>query len=156
MIYVFDTSAFSALFKNYYRDQFPTLWTYFDDLVDEGNLISTREAGRELKVFNNVALQAWYKNNKDIFHTPTPEEGLVVSKIYQVPHFQQNIERKKLYKGGFNADPFLIAKAFVIDGTVVTVEKFKTNATKIPNICMKFDVKCMSLEEFMKAENWKF
>ena len=156
MTYVFDTSAFSALFKNYYRDQFPTLWTLFDDLVDNGDLISTREAGRELAGFNNPDLQSWYKTNKDIFHTPTPAEGMVVSKIYQVPHFQQNIERKKLYKGGLNADPFLIAKASVIGGTVVTVEKYKENATKIPNICKHFKVDCMSLEEFMKAESWTF
>ena len=48
MVYVFDTSALSALFKNFYPDIFTSLWELFDELVDDGNLISTREAGREI------------------------------------------------------------------------------------------------------------
>jgi hypothetical protein len=33
----------------------------------------------------------------------------------------------------FNADPFVIARAFVENRTVVTMEKLKANAAKIPN-----------------------
>jgi hypothetical protein len=43
-----------------------------------------------------------------------------VTKIFAVKHFQHNIEQKKLYKGGYNADAFVVAKAAVIEGTVVT------------------------------------
>lgn len=156
MVYVFDTSALSALFKNFYPDIFTSLWELFDELVDDGNLISTREAGREIMDSSIDSLLDWHKDNKDIFHTPTAAEGLFVAEIYKVPHFQQNIEKRKLLNGGKNADPFIIAKASVIQGTVVTTEKFKPNATKIPNICKKFDVNCMSLEEFMAKEGWKF
>jgi hypothetical protein len=35
-------------------------------------------------------------------------------------------------------------------------EKFKANAAKIPNICRHFGIRCLTLEEFMEAENWRF
>jgi hypothetical protein len=36
------------------------------------------------------------------------------------------------------------------------MEKLKPNAAKIPNICKHFGVPCMTLEEFMGAEDWQF
>lgn len=156
MIYVFDNSPLSALFKNFYQKRFPTLWKHFDSLVADGRLLSTREALREIEDSSIDLLRDWCKSNKHIFTMPTAEEGGFVAKIFAVPHFRQNIEQKKLYKGGRNADPFVIAKAAVIKGTVVTMELEKPNSAKIPNICKHFDVPCKTLEEFMEAEDWKF
>lgn len=156
MIYVFDTSAFSVLFRNYYRDRFPSLWALFDELVDDERLISTREAGHEVSDSGLIPMLEWYNDNKQLFHTPNADEGLFIAQIYRVAHFQQNIEHRKILNGGRNADPFLIAKASVVNGTVVTSEKYKENATKIPNICKHFQVNCMSLEQFMAEENWTF
>ncbi len=76
--------------------------------------------------------------------------------IYAVNHFQQNIEQQKLLKGGRNADPFVIARAMVEQCAVVTMEVFKPNSAKIPNICRHFGIPCLSLEEFMEAEHWEF
>ena len=130
MIFVFDNSPLSTLFRNFYRSRFPSLWEKVDAIVDEGRLVSTRE------VLN--------------------EEGLFVAQIFSIRHFQQNIEQKKLYKGGYNADPFVVAKAAIIRGTVVTMEEHAPNAAKIPNICERFDIPCLSLEKFMEAESWEF
>jgi hypothetical protein len=47
--YVFDNSPLSALFRNYYRKSFPTLWQRFDQLVADGRLVSTREVFREIE-----------------------------------------------------------------------------------------------------------
>lgn len=156
MIYVFDNSPLSVLFKNYYRRVFRTLWEGFDALVDEGKIQSTREVLREIEDGPIDALQKWCDQNKKIFPAPTAAEAAFVARIYGVAHFQQNIETKKLLKGGKNADPFVIARAAVNGGTVVTMELFKDNAAKIPNICQHFAVPCMTLEEFMTAEGWNF
>ena len=43
MKYVFDTSPFISLFKNFYPSTFVTLWKKFDALIDEGEIVSTRE-----------------------------------------------------------------------------------------------------------------
>jgi hypothetical protein len=156
MIYVFDNSPLSTLFRNFYRRRFPTLWQQFDDLVDSGQIVSTREVAREIEDGAVESLRDWAAQNKALFTTPTAEEGAFVAQIYAVPHFQQNIEQQKLYKGGRIADPFVIAKAAVAGNTVVTMEQLKPNAVKIPNICNHFGIGCLSLEDFMEAEGWEF
>jgi len=155
-MYVFDNSPLSTLFRNYYRKRFPSLWRNFDTLVADGKMVSVREAYREIEDSNLAGLREWARENEELFPVPTANEGAFVAKIYAVPHFQQNIEQQKLLKGGRNADPFVIAKASVEDRTVVTMELFKENAAKIPNICDHFDIPCMTLEEFMEAEGWEF
>ena len=156
MIFVFDNSPLSTLFRNFYRSRFPSLWEKVDAIVDEGRLVSTREVLNEINDSSIIALRDWAKDHGDIFTTPTAEEGLFVAQIFSIRHFQQNIEQKKLYKGGYNADPFVVAKAAVIKGTVVTMEEHAPNAAKIPNICERFDIPCLSLEKFMEAESWEF
>jgi len=156
VIYVFDTSPLSTLFKNYYRKRFPTLWGHFDSIVEEGRIASTREVLREIEDGPVETLREWAKYQQDLFPAPTAQEGAFVAQIYAVHHFQQNIEQQKLLKGGRNADPFVIARAMADQRTVVTMELLKPNGAKIPNICQHFDVPCMGLERFMEEEGWEF
>ena len=156
MTYVFDTNAFSHLFHSYYRSRFPTLWANFDDLIADGLITSTREVAREIKDDRVKALRDWAKEQKELFPTPTAAEAQFVVGIFAVPHFQQIIEKKKLLKGGKNADPFVIARAAVLQAAVVTMESDSPNAARIPNICRHFKIECMSLEDFMENEDWKF
>lgn len=156
MSYVFDNSPLSTLFRNYYRARFPTLWQRFDRLVDDGQIVSTREALREIKDGSLESLREWAMQNETLFTMPTASEGGAAAKIYAVRHFQQNIEQQKILKGGKNADAFVIARAMIQGTTVVTMEALKPNGAKIPNICAHFGVRCLSLEEFMEAEGWQF
>ena len=156
MTYVFDNSPLSALFRNYYRHRFPSLWRRFDDLVINGDFVSTREVRRELEDGPDESLREWVAQNRELFTIPSAEEGVFVARIYAVQHFQQNIERQKMLRGGNNADPFVIAKAALTEGTVVTMEQLRPNAAKIPNICDHFNIPCMTLEEFMESEGWEF
>lgn len=156
MTYVFDNSPLSALFRNYYRRRFPSLWRRFDDLVVDGDIVSTREVLREIEDGPDESLREWATQNGELFTIPNAEEGAFVARIYAVPHFQQNIERQKMLKGGRNADAFIIAKAALTEGTVVTMERLRENAVKIPNICDHFGIPCMTLEDFMESEGWEF
>ncbi|HEX8262860.1 MAG TPA: DUF4411 family protein [Allosphingosinicella sp.] len=155
-MYVFDNSPISVLFRNYYRRRFPTLWDRFDALVADGRIVSTREVYREAVDSSFENLRDWVTAHQSVFHVPTAAEGSFVGRIYAVRHFQQNIEQKKLLKGGRNADPFVIAKAATEGRCVVTMEQFKENGAKIPNICAHFGVDCLSLERFMEREGWEF
>tara|TARA_R110000868_G_scaffold49503_10_gene159622 strand:- start:2388 stop:2858 length:471 start_codon:yes stop_codon:yes gene_type:complete len=156
MSYAFDTSALSALHRNYYRRRFPTLWEHFDNLVANAEIVSTREVLREIEDSPLENLREWSVNNKELFAIPSAAEGAFVSEIYRVEHFQQNIEKQKLLKGGKNADPFIIARAQVSEHAVVTMELFKAGASKIPNICRHFEIPCLTLEGFMEKEEWQF
>jgi len=156
MSYAFDNSPISTLFRNYYRGVFKTLWHSFDKLIADGKIVSTREVRRELEVYNNANLQKWLKDNPDLFPAPTAEEAAFVVRIFAVRHFQNNIEGKKLLRGGLLADPFIIARAAVTGATVVTIETLKPGAADIPNICHHFKISCISLEQFMEQEGWSF
>lgn len=156
MSYCFDNSPLSVLFKNYYRARFPSLWAKFDQLTEGGDILSTREVLREINDGGPESLQEWAGKNGDIFATPTSAEASFVAEIFAVPHFQQNIEQRKLLRGGKNADPFVIARARIVECPVVTMERLVPNAARIPNICEHFGIQCLSLEEFMAAEGWTF
>jgi hypothetical protein len=151
-----DTNAFSQLFHSFYRERFPSLWEKFDELVANGAITSTREVYREIEGDRAESLREWAKLHKEVFPTPTAKEARLVAKIFTVKHFQQVIEQKKLLKGGNNADPFVVARAESIEGTVVTMEREPKNGARIPNICRRFKIPWVSLEGFMEHEGWRF
>ncbi len=153
---VFDTNAFCQLFDSYYRNRFPTLWERFGGLVANDRITSTREIRREIGNHRVSTLRDWASENIGMFPIPNADEAHVVNRIFRELHFQQVIERRKLQKGGLNADPFIVARAYVLEGTVVTMESNPPNGARIPNICDHFEVGCLSLEGFMEAENWTF
>jgi len=155
-MYVLDTNVISALHKNYYRSRFVSLWKQFDALVADGRITSAREAYHELHDGVVGADTAWAKANSKLFATPDAKEAAFVAAIYAVPHFQANIEKQKLIKGGRNADAFIIARAFSVGGMVVTMERGKPNAVKIPNICEHFRIPVLDLEGLMEREGWVF
>lgn len=154
-MYVIDTSVISALHRNYYRKSFPSLWKRFDAMVANRQFTSTREVRRELED-GSAAPLAWARENEHLFPTPTTDEAEVVVAIYAIKRFQANIQQQKLFKGGRNADPFLIARASCCQGTVLTMEQMRPNAARIPNICEHFKIPCVDLQRFMEAEGWMF
>ena len=156
MRYVFDSDSLINLFMHYYPRRFPTLWEQFDALVSVGELISVRE------VFNEIgsrkdSLGTWAKKQKNIlFLETTFEEFKFVAEIFQVRHFQAMIRKQERLKGKPVADPFVIARAKILNACVVTQEKKTENASKIPNVCDHFGIPCINLEGFMEKENWTF
>lgn len=155
MIYVFDSDALIDLFKHFYLHRFPSLWERFDQLVKDEIIISVRE------VYNEIGgrgdrLSQWSKEKQNIFQQSSPEELAFVTEIFKVRHFQSLIREKERLQGKPVADPFVIARAKILDGCVITQENKKPNAAKIPNVCEHFSIDCANLEGFMERENWTF
>lgn len=156
MTYVMDTGPLIIMLGSYYEDRFPTLWQHFDDMRKAGTLVSVREVFFELEGRTD-RISNWVKDNKSFFESPSADEMQLVADIFKVRHFQSLIKEQAQLQGKPTADPFVIAKAGCIDGgCVVTEEKRRPNAAKIPNVCDHFDIDHMSLEEFMEKENWTF
>lgn len=156
MIYVFDSGPLIWMFRYYYPQRFPSLWEQFDELVDSRRVISVKEVARELEGQEDL-LATWVKDNGNVFQLPSASELSLVSAIFQVPHFQGLIRKQERLQGKAVADPFVIAKAGSIDsGCVVTTEKYKKNASKVPNVCEHFEIPYMNLEKFMEQEGWTF
>jgi len=157
MIYVFDSSPLIVLFRHYYPDRFLTLWERFNGMILEEKIISCREVANEItKYGNSDRLSEWVKNNRTIFQQPNIEELHFVKKIFQTNHFQTLIRQKERLQGKPVADPFIIARAKLKNGTLITQERWKENAAQMPNVCEKYDIPCIDLEQFMEIENWTF
>ena len=158
MIYVFDTSSLSKL-KHFFPDVFKSVWMGLDALVQSGELISTREVWNEIERGDvDAHTNQWLKDRKHIFTTPTADELRFVAQIFHTPHFQALIGEKQRLMGTPVADPFIIACAKIRKGTVVTEERLKPNAAKIPNVCQhaSVSVPCIDLETFMQKQGWSF
>lgn len=156
MKYVFDSGPLIDLFRHYYPSRFPTLWEKFHAFVLGEEFISVREVYNELNSRKDM-LTSWAKKDKDkSFSQPTIEEFQFVREIFQVPHFQAMIRKKERLLGRPVADPFVIARAKVLNCQVVTTEIFRENSAKIPNVCKYFSVQCTNLEGFMEQEGWTF
>lgn len=156
MIYVFDTNSLSVL-KNFYPENFPSFWRQWEELVSDGTITSVREVKRELDNRDGTDfLQAWVKKNKALFITPSSEELMVVQQILAISRFQALIGTQATLRGTPVADPFIVAAAKVKDGVVITEERLKPNAAKIPNVCEHFKIPCTNLEGFMSQQSWSF
>ena len=154
--YVFDTNAFDQL-RSYFPRQFPTFWKHLDELVDRDGLLSTKEVRLELDGRPRPDwLEVWLKRRRAIFVTPGPAETAFVAKIFAVPHFQALVGSREILRGSPVADPFVIAVAKVRGGCVVSQEKAKPNAAKIPNVCAHFGVRCLDFEGFMGENGWTY
>jgi hypothetical protein len=156
VIYVVDTSSFHVL-GNYYPETFPTFWQQLDALISQGRFVSCREVSKELEVQNTIEhLAQWAAVNEPLFPVPSAAEMQHVAAIFAVPHFQQLIGQKQRLRGSPVADPWLVARALEQKACVITEERHKPNAAKIPNVCEHFTVPWMSVQAMLKAEGWRY
>ena len=155
-LYVFDTNSL-RVFGNYYPDSFPTFWDQLDHLVTTGLLTSVREVRKELENQNTSEhLEAWINAHEELFTAPSEDEMEVVAEIFRVPHFRQLIGEQQRLKGLPVADPFVVARASILGGIVVTEESIKPHAARIPNVCNHLRVRSTNVKGFLEAQGWKF
>ena len=163
-MYVLDTTFFVDS-RKYYSSIFTSFWEAMGEAVQKGSICSVDEVKNEIEHWGGKQehLLGWVKTNKHSFAIPQDEieQGYLI-KILELEKFQ-NHGKKQTHTGPYWADPFVIAKAKRIGGTVVTEENSaKDNRGKIqsimriPDVCEEFDVPCVSGEQFMKDQGWQF
>lgn len=154
-MYVFDTSPLSVMLKHYYQSRFSSLWVKFGQMINRGEVISVPEIFHELGK-GPLSGNQWVSANKFIFTSITESEAHFVRDIFATRQFTGQLKEKDIEEGNPFADPFVVAKAAVSEGIVVTLETKKPNSASIPNICEHFGVPCINLEGFMNRVCWTF
>lgn len=90
----------SASLSIFYPGIFKSIWAGLDDLVQQQQLISTREVWNEMQRGSPAQhVNDWLKARKEIFTTPSPAELQFVAAIFRIPHFQGLIGQKQRLKG---------------------------------------------------------
>jgi hypothetical protein len=148
--YVIDSSALFDLRKNYRQNTFRSLWTNFNGMCDNLQIISTREVLREIKNGNDE-LVPWSEEKEHIFLEPCESEYLIVQEI--VLNFPKPSELNSTKPW---ADPFVLACAKHYSLILIQHEKIKGNSPRIPFIAKSLNVKCISLPDFFEEEGWEF
>lgn len=145
--YAIDACSLINAAKNYSMKKatFSSLWKKIQELIETGSLISTIEVKEELK---DDDLVQWSKQNSQLF-LPLRED--IQRKATDILRdFPTMIKMKST--GNSNADPFLIATALIEQATIVSDERIGDESTgdyHIPNVCQKYGIACISLNEFL-------
>ena len=137
--------------------EFAGFWEMIERNMEAGIIKITKRNFREITENRDREddLAKWLKvrKGKGIGVPPTKEVQAFAAKIgdyvYSNPRFYQR-HRDRFSQG---ADPWLIAQAAIEGGTVVTREipHPDGHAPKIPDLCIQFRVKFISLIDMMKT-----
>jgi hypothetical protein len=151
-LYIFDTNIFYSL-SVFYPESFKSVWIKLNYLVSEGKLISVREVYREVKKnCPEQHIEKWVDSHKDLFAIPNEEEQKFILTLMNIEENRNLIKKNNILKGLPVADPFIISVAKIRNAIIVTQESNKSGA-RIPNICKKYNIECITLREFFKREN---
>jgi hypothetical protein len=152
MKYSFDTSAFiEAWIRHYPYDVFPVVWEHLDGLIQNNHLKASDEVSRELEEHGDE-LWAWVKRRKKRLFIPLESaiQRRATRILQQFPGLAKNDRTRR------DADPFVIALAGVHDLIVVTYENSKPSNPRMPDVCQRLDIPCITLVELFRRENWSF
>lgn len=158
MSYAVYTSSFIDLFQYYDRGVFPSLWQEFEELIERRLLVSVIQVKEELrreKHGDQASKWAWQPSVRELFASPTVEEMVFLRSELASSKFRDAVPQH-LRSTNEKADIYLIARARVSGGIVVTEERYKPQGTKIPTICKAFNIDCVNLLGMMQREDWRF
>ncbi len=143
-LFLLDSNIFIEAKNRYYGFDFcPIFWDFIDKEINKNTILTIKEVYNELSNGNDD-LTHWIKERKDSaffisFDDEETQKEFAQIAQYVVDNFSQEEANKFLSV----ADPWLIAKAKVLEAVIVTHEvpaPSNTKKVKIPNICIHFGV----------------
>ncbi|TPV56938.1 DUF4411 family protein [Aestuariibacter sp. GS-14] len=160
MIYLLDSNTYIQAKNLYYQMEFcPAYWDWLDLEFAKGQVSCISSVYDELVEYKDE-LSTWVKQRKEVFLPVADDE--TQSKFGEVVEYVYGLENKDpVDVGNFldKADPWIIAKASVLDATIVTHERLtpeNSRKVKIPNIAKQFNVECVSTYALLKSLKARF
>jgi len=139
----------------------PAYWEWLDLQYTNGHIASISSVYDELyQSQNGDELSDWVRGRQEQF--VSVEDDATQQKYAEIVQHTYNLDNKNPNKVDMflsKADPWLIAKACVINAKIVTHEKTvppESKDVKIPNICNAFDVTCISTFQLLQELNAQF
>ncbi|MBI4683450.1 MAG: DUF4411 family protein [Nitrospirae bacterium] len=156
--YCIDTNILITL-KAYYpkkESAFKAIWDEIERLISDGNMLTINIVEDEIKKYEGKDdfLKRWIKAHRKHFIVPIDSEIWEAGQKIIDEH-PELIDQKKMSSNEPEADPFLIALAFVKDCTIVTQES-KEKPNKIPMIAGYYQIRCINLFEFFREQGLAF
>lgn len=152
-MYVIDTSALLDGWVRYYPpDVFPSLWSFLEEMIKAGELLSPDEVLFELAQKDDE-IHKWAKANSAMF-VPLDEDiqNATQEILIQFPRLVGAMKDRN------RADPFVIALAKIKAAIVVTGERSSgtRERPRIPNVCDQFGIGHRTLLQLIRDKGWTF
>ncbi len=153
MPYCVDTSGWLDGWQRYYPpDVFPSLWIKLEELIAQGEIISSDEVYVELEKKSDE-LHTWMKQRKTmLIPLETNIQQHATQLLVEYPRLVDTL------RGRSKADPFVIATAMEKNAVVVTGEVLTGNMNKprIPDVCQARTIRCIGFLQMIRELNFKF
>lgn len=149
--FILDTDVIRPIFEFYYPPKlFPEIWAGIDGLLEKNVLYSVEDVKKECQrqLVSYPDAMKWIDEHSSIFLPPEAEDIKAQIDILSHPEFQMS--KEEIEKGKTKADIYLAARGICTNGCVVTNEKYKPVGRKIPTICERYHVDCISRIEFIQ------
>lgn len=147
MIYLIDANILiQAKNLHYGMDFCPAFWEFIDKKAPSSSIASIEFVYNEI-VDGADELAMWIEDRKDYIHFLNLDDDDTQNKFIEIANYvnSNGFGQAHIDKFLSGADPWLIAKASVLDATIVTHEVLVNGhgikKVKIPNICDAFGVK---------------
>jgi hypothetical protein len=159
--YVLDANVFIEAKNRYYAfDLCPGFWDWMDHIVKRGEVL-TIEMVRNEVLGGNDDLAKWMKARSKAAWI-IPEAEVETQQAFQ--RIASSLETKGYTQAALNeflsgADPWLVAKAKVIQATVVTMETLNSKSkvrVPLPNVCKDEAVQYVSTFDFLRSMGAEF
>ena len=164
VIYSFDSSAFITAWRDLYSPEiFPGVWERLDELARNGRLKCPDETFERMAKFKRRdALKEWLLEREEqiiyrIEDHPTIQNSVVLIQEEEYDNGMPYLSPPEGSKSG--DDIWVVALAHNEKGCVVTYENSAKNSikrTKIPDVCERFGIPCLTLAEVLRQEQWRF
>lgn len=161
MLYLLDANIFIEAKNRYYAtDICPGFWDWLDRAFASKDIASISLVCDEL-ISGNDELSGWAKERKSNDWFLEVEDSATQTKFSDISNHVNSAQYKQEAKALFlsGADPWLIAKASILNATIVTHEKPNPHIrakVPIPNICIPFGVKCLNTFELLQIQSASF
>lgn len=158
MKYLLDANIFiQAKNLHYGMDFCPAFWEWLVTQNAKENVFSIEKVGDELKNGNDE-LANWAAERGKAFFLPPDDK--VLSALGQISNCVTESQYDLVAVNTFfqAADYYLVAHALSVGCTVVTHESPSNGCRKIkiPNVCSKMNITCITPYQMLRAENVRF
>jgi hypothetical protein len=151
---VFDTSAYiNGWYDHYKPPGFTRVWEFVTEQIAENSIVLPRAVYRELRAKDD-GLSAWILASRAAVADPSEKIQLSAGKIRE--EFPRDVTRNV-------ADPFVLAEARARSCAVVTYEgrahdgqPTKNWAKRMPGICNRLDIECISMADALNSLGFRF
>lgn len=157
--YLMDTSALIALDIRFKRENpvFTAVWEEIEDLVAHGCIKTLDFVEEEVNSYEGKEefVKIWVKKWRKLLVVETDEDVFAEAiPIINTEYSSGFFDAKKQAEGKEEADPYIIAYCKIHKVTLVTDESF-VKLNKIPAVCKKNGVDCISIYEFLNRRGLK-